>query len=109
MMFKDEKETNFFYYIAKAIAETIAIQLDEIEELDGHFEVDFSQITLDREKRCIAVDTDYIDEDDGTRYVLHEEVNMYKGRADFFAKVFYVWLDIFAKDFEHGVNFTGNV
>ena len=108
-MFKDAKEKNFFYYVAKAIAEDIAIQLDEIEELDGHFEVDFSQITLDHERRCIAIDTDYIDEDDGKRYVLHEDVNMYKARLDFLPKVFYMWLDCFAKDFEHGVNFTGNV
>ena len=109
MMFKDAKEKNFYYYMAKAIAEDIAIQLDEIEERDGSFAVDFTQISLDNEKRCIVVDTEFVDLDDGKRYGLHEETPMYKSRAECFPKVFYMWLECFADDFEHGVNFSGNV
>lgn len=105
MMFKDEKEQNFFNYIANVIAEKIRKQLDEIEEQDG--EVDFTQITLNAEKRCIDVNTDFIDADDGKRYLVHDDIIMYKGRLDFLPKIFYAWLDCYADEFEHGVNFSG--
>ena len=110
-MFKDENEKNFFYYIAKEIAEIIAIQLDKIDEFDGanHFDIDFSQITLNSERNCIEIETEYIETDDGTRYGLHDELNMYKSNPDFFPKIFYMWLDCFADDFKHGVNFSGHI
>lgn len=107
-MFKDEKEQNFFNGIARAIAEEIGTQVFEIEELDGHFELDFTQITFDSEKRCICVDTDFINMSNGKRYVWNGEVNMYRGTYEFCAKVFYMFLKYYAEDFEHGVNFSGN-
>lgn len=109
MMFKDDKEKTRVYYMAKEIAQLIDIQLDEIKELDGNHDVDVSYISTDDKKGCICIDTEYIDEDDGKRYVLHEEVNGYDGTFIYFAKVFYMWLSTFACTFEHGVEFSGNV
>lgn len=105
MMFKDDKEANFFNYVAKAVANAITRQIDEIEEQDG--DVDFTQITLNVSNRCIDVNTDFIDADDGGRYTVHGEVRMFKAKTDFLPKVFYAWLECFADDFEHGVNFSG--
>ena len=43
MMFKDDKEQNFFNLIVSNIAQAIKMQIDDIEEQGG--EIDFSQIT----------------------------------------------------------------
>ena len=108
-MFKDDKEKTRFYYMAKEIAEIIDIQIDEIKERDGHFDYDVTYISTDDKKGCICIDTEYINEDDGKRYNLHEEVNGYDGTFMYFAKLFYMWLSTFACAVEHGVEFSGNV
>lgn len=109
MMFIDEKDKRRAYLTAKEIAEILDIQLEEIEELDGHFTVDVSYISLDEKARRIDVETEYLNEDDGKRYSLKETVNAHAGTYKFFAKVFYMWLMTFACTYEHGVEFSGNV
>lgn len=105
MMFKDYKEQNFFNLIVSNIAQSIKMQIDDIEEQGG--EIDFSQITFNVDAQRIDVDTHFFDADDGKYYTVHNEVSMFRASLDFYAKVFYAWLDNFADDFKHGVNFSG--
>lgn len=108
MMFETTADKRRAYNVANEIAQLIEMQLDEIEKLDGVNTVDVSYISLDEKKRCIEIDTEYVNADDGKRYSLHETVNAHAGTHRFFAQVFYLWLLTFANWFEHGIEFNGN-
>ena len=107
-MFKNDKEKTQAYFTAKLIDELIDIQLDEIKELDGFYTATVTYISTDEKKKRICIDTEYIDEDDGTVYGLHEDVK-YDGTFAFYSKVFYMWLITFANTCEQAVYFNGNV
>ena len=101
-MFNDINEQSYYEHVARDIAIVINDHVDEIED-SQELLLDCTVIYTDTVNKCIIVETDYIDGDDGERYRMHGTVNAYKRTVDFLPKILYVWLKYQSDLFEHSV------
>lgn len=105
-MFKDKSEEDYFYFVAKAVAEEIAIQLDEIEDSEGVNTVDLTTVNVNPSESVIEVETTYLG-NDSKRFSKLSKISESKPTLDFLPKVIYFWYKCFNEDFkEHGIVFS---
>lgn len=105
-MFKDKSEEDYYYFVAKAIAEEIAIQLDEIEASEVGSSVDLTTVNVNPSESVIEVETTFIGSD-SKRYSKLSKIPESKPTLDFLPKVIYQWYKFFNEDFkEHGIVFS---
>lgn len=108
-IFKDMNDCRYYYYLTKAIAEDIEYHIDEIESLKGDFMIDVTFITVNIERRCIEISTQFINMDNHKRYSWDTTIKKYNGMKDFLPKIVYEWFnENWQTAFDHGIYFNGN-
>ena len=104
-MFKDDKEMDYYYTTTKAIFEEINYQISDLNDLG----LLMTEVSIDSDLRCLQIETEYLNIDDGERHSLINQVYRYRGTYDFLPKILYVWLKEFARGFNHDVLFNANL
>lgn len=105
-MFKDKAEEEYYYFVAKAIAEEISIQLEEVEKLEGFVSVDLTTVNVNPSESVIEIETTYF-RNDSKRYSKYSTIEESKPTLDFLPKVIYFWYKCFNEDFtEQGIVFS---
>ena len=105
--FKDFKEQDKYYYIAKDVAEHIEIAIDEIEDLDGVF--DILETFISFKGRYVLLSTRFRNLRNDTVYSWDFRLKYSETVfIDFVPKFIYWWNRVFQKhidDWEHNVCF----
>ena len=92
-IFKDFDDESHHYYIAKDISEHIDIALDEIEQLNGHFDIVgiFVHLRGVYNKRKTEISVEFLNNDNGKVYSWDYTLEYGLHYKDSIAKVLYWW------------------